>query len=121
MPLRLIGVAGVRISAAASVGNGAVWLELLVTAFESEENCMGYVQNPGTLCPELGVPKNCCLWLRSLDHFSLVGLLGYSVSYPLSRFSGYAHGDTCFGRDTSQVPVAERGWHRVVPNLHNCW
>jgi len=52
LPLRLIGVAGVRISAAASVGNGAVWLELLVlNAFESEENRIGYVQNPGTLVP----------------------------------------------------------------------
>jgi hypothetical protein len=51
LPLRLIGVAGVRISADRRDGNGAVWLELLVTAFESEENCMGYVQNPGKLVP----------------------------------------------------------------------
>ena len=51
MPLRLVGVAAVRISAAASNGNDAVWLELLATAFESEENCMGYVHNPGTLVP----------------------------------------------------------------------
>ena len=52
MPLRLAGVAAVRISAAASDGNDAVWLELLVlNAFESEENCIGYVQNPGTLVP----------------------------------------------------------------------
>jgi hypothetical protein len=51
-PLRLIGVAGVSISAAALGGNDAVWLELLVlNAFESEENCIGYVQNPGTLVP----------------------------------------------------------------------
>jgi hypothetical protein len=36
----------------ASDGNDAVWLELLVlNAFESEENCIGYVQNPGTLVP----------------------------------------------------------------------
>jgi len=32
-------------------GNESVWLELLVNAFESEENCIGYVQNPGTLVP----------------------------------------------------------------------
>ena len=51
LPLRLIGVAGVRISAAGLCGNDAVWLGLLVTAFASEENCMGYVQNPGTLVP----------------------------------------------------------------------
>ena len=51
MPLRLAGVAAVRISAAASDGNDAVWLELLATAFESEENCIGYVQNKGTVVP----------------------------------------------------------------------
>jgi hypothetical protein len=51
LPLRLAGVADVRISAAASDGNDAVWLELLATAFESEENCMGYVRNPGTIVP----------------------------------------------------------------------
>ena len=51
MPLRLVGVAAVRISAAASDGNDAVWLELLATAFESEENCIGYVQNKGTVVP----------------------------------------------------------------------
>ena len=51
-PLRLIGVAGLRISAAVVDSNGAVWLELLVlNAFESEESCIGYVQNPGTLVP----------------------------------------------------------------------
>jgi hypothetical protein len=33
-------------------GNDAGWLELLVlNAFESEENCIGDVQNPGTLVP----------------------------------------------------------------------
>ena len=32
-------------------GNDAVGLELLVTAFGPEENCIGYVQNPGTLVP----------------------------------------------------------------------
>jgi hypothetical protein len=32
--------------------NDAVWLELLVlNAFESEEDCIGYVQNPGTQVP----------------------------------------------------------------------
>jgi len=51
LPLRLAGVAAVRISAAALNGNDAVRLELLVNAFESEENCIGYVQNPGTLVP----------------------------------------------------------------------
>jgi len=52
LPLRLVGVAGVSISAAALDGNGAVWLELLVlNTFESEENCIGYVQNPGTQVP----------------------------------------------------------------------
>jgi hypothetical protein len=51
LPLRLVGVAAVRISAAASDGNDAVWLELLITAFESEENSIGYIQNPDTLVP----------------------------------------------------------------------
>ena len=52
MPLRLIGVAGVRISAAVLDSNAAVGLELLtLNKFESEENCMGYIQNPGTLVP----------------------------------------------------------------------
>ena len=46
------GVAGGRILAMGPEGNDAVWLELLVlNAFESEENSMGYVQNPGTLVP----------------------------------------------------------------------
>jgi len=45
------GVAGGRILSIGIDGNDAVWLELLVTAFASEENCMGYVQNPGTLVP----------------------------------------------------------------------
>ena len=45
------GVAGGRILSIGLDGNDAVWLELLVTAFESEENCMGYVQNPGTRVP----------------------------------------------------------------------
>ena len=46
------GVAGGRILAIGLDGNDAVWLELLVlNAFESEENCIGYVQNPGTLVP----------------------------------------------------------------------
>ena len=45
------GVAVGRILSIGLDGNDAVWLELLVTAFESEENCMGYVQNPGTLVP----------------------------------------------------------------------
>ncbi len=44
---------GVRPWAAAALkDNDTVWLELLVlNAFESEENCIGYVQNPGTLVP----------------------------------------------------------------------
>ena len=45
------GVAVGRILSIGLDGNGAVWLELLATAFESEENCMGYVKNPGTLVP----------------------------------------------------------------------
>jgi hypothetical protein len=45
------GVAGRRILSIGLDGN-AVCLELLVlNAFESEENCIGYVQNPGTLVP----------------------------------------------------------------------
>jgi hypothetical protein len=44
-------VAGGRILSIGLDGNDAVWLELLVDAFESEENCIGYVQNPGTLVP----------------------------------------------------------------------
>jgi hypothetical protein len=44
LPLRLIGVAGVRISVGGLTGNDSVWLRLLVTAFEYEENCIGYVQ-----------------------------------------------------------------------------
>jgi len=46
----------------ASDGNDAIWLELLVNAFESEENCIGYVQNPGTLVP----------WTRSATGFLTV-------------------------------------------------
>ena len=46
------GVAVGRILSIGLDGNDAVWLELLVlNAFESEENCIGYVQNPGTLVP----------------------------------------------------------------------
>jgi hypothetical protein len=53
------GVAVGRILSIGLDGNDAVWLELLVlNAFESEENCIGYVQNPGTQCPELGVPQD---------------------------------------------------------------
>jgi len=49
---RCFGCARVRISAAALNGNDAVWLELLVlNAFASEENSMGYIQNPGTRVP----------------------------------------------------------------------
>jgi hypothetical protein len=44
------GVAGGRILSIKLDGNDAVWLELLVTAFEPED-CIGYVQNPGTLVP----------------------------------------------------------------------
>jgi hypothetical protein len=59
LPLRLIGVAGVRISAAGLGGNGAVWLELLVlNAFESEENCMGTSRIQAHVRPELGVPQD---------------------------------------------------------------
>ena len=46
------GVAVGRILSIGLDGNDAIWLELLVlNRFESEENCMGYVQNPGTLVP----------------------------------------------------------------------
>ncbi len=46
------GVAVGRILSIGLDGNDAVWLELLVlNAFESEENCIGYVQNPGTQVP----------------------------------------------------------------------
>ena len=45
------GVAVGRMLSIGLDGNDAVWLELLVTAFESEENCIGYVQNPGTPVP----------------------------------------------------------------------
>ena len=46
------GVAVGRILSIGLDANNAVWLELLVlNAFESEENCIGYVQNPGTLVP----------------------------------------------------------------------
>jgi hypothetical protein len=46
------GVAVGRILSIGLDGNDAVWLELLVlNAFELEENCIGYVQNPGTLVP----------------------------------------------------------------------
>jgi hypothetical protein len=46
------GVAVGRILSIGLDGNDAVWLELLVlNAFESEENCIGYVQNPGTIVP----------------------------------------------------------------------
>jgi len=46
------GVAVGRILSIGLDGNNAVWLELLaLNAFESEENCIGYVQNPGTLIP----------------------------------------------------------------------
>jgi hypothetical protein len=47
----LDGVAGGRILSIGLDGNDAVGLELLVNAFESEENCIGYVQNPGTQVP----------------------------------------------------------------------
>jgi hypothetical protein len=43
------GVAGGRILSILLDSNDAVWLELLVTA--SEENCIGSIQNPGTLVP----------------------------------------------------------------------
>jgi len=45
------GVALGRILSVGLDGNDSVWLELLVTASEFEENCMGYIQNPGTLVP----------------------------------------------------------------------
>ena len=46
------GVAVGRILSIRLDGNGAVWLELLVlNAFESEENSIGEIQNPGTLVP----------------------------------------------------------------------
>ena len=46
------GVVVGRILSIGLDGNDAVWLELLVlNAFESEEDCIGYVQNPGTLVP----------------------------------------------------------------------
>jgi hypothetical protein len=46
------GVAVGRILSIGLDGNDSVWLELLVlNAFEAEENCIGYVQNPGTLVP----------------------------------------------------------------------
>jgi hypothetical protein len=46
------GVAGGRILSTGPNGNDAVWLELLVlNTSESEENGIGYVQNPGTLVP----------------------------------------------------------------------
>jgi hypothetical protein len=46
------GVAEGRILSIGLDGNDAVWLELLVlNAFESEENCIRHVQNPGTLVP----------------------------------------------------------------------
>jgi hypothetical protein len=45
------GVAVGRILSIELDGNDAVWLELLVVAFKSEENCIGYVQNPGTVVP----------------------------------------------------------------------
>jgi len=44
------GVAVGRILSIGLDGDVSDWLELLVNAFESEENCMGYVQNPDTLC-----------------------------------------------------------------------
>jgi hypothetical protein len=46
------GVAVGRILSIGLDGNDAVWLEpLVLNAFESEENRIGYVQNPGTLVP----------------------------------------------------------------------
>jgi hypothetical protein len=46
------GVAVGRILSIGLDGNDAFWLELLVlNAFASEENSMGYIQNPGTLVP----------------------------------------------------------------------
>ena len=60
------GVAVGRILSIGLDGNDSVWLELPVTTFESEENCMGYVQNQAHLCPELGVPQDCFLRLRNL-------------------------------------------------------
>jgi hypothetical protein len=46
------GVAVGRILSIGLDGNDAVWLELLMlNAFKSEENCIGYVQNPGTQVP----------------------------------------------------------------------
>ena len=53
-PLFVHAIDGVAVGRILSIeldGNDAIWLELLVTAFESEENCMGYVQNPGTRVP----------------------------------------------------------------------
>jgi hypothetical protein len=47
----IVGVAVGRILSIELDGNDAVWLELLVVAFKSEENCIGYVQNPGTVVP----------------------------------------------------------------------
>jgi hypothetical protein len=46
------GVAEGRILSIGLDGNDAVWLELLVlNTFVSEENSIGYIQNPGTLVP----------------------------------------------------------------------
>ena len=45
------GVAVGRILSIGLDGNDSVWPELLVTAFESEGDCIGYVQNPSTLVP----------------------------------------------------------------------
>jgi hypothetical protein len=45
------GVAVGRILSIGLGGNDAVWLELLIDAFESEENSIGEIQNPGTLVP----------------------------------------------------------------------
>jgi len=42
---------GGRILSIGLDGNDAVCLELLVTAFEFEENGIGYIQNPGTQVP----------------------------------------------------------------------
>jgi len=95
------GVAGGRILSIELDGNDAVWLELLVlNAFESEENCIGYVQNQAhksalnSECHRISDCDFVAFWI------SAHGLWAYfaTSTFPLSRSSGNAiMALTCFG------------------------
>jgi hypothetical protein len=74
------GVAEGRILSIRLDGNDSVWLELLVNVFESEENCIGYIQNSGTRvplnseCHRIAVCDFVAFWISARG---FVGLLRY--------------------------------------------